>query len=165
MPPMLSAMPPTALCRATARIRLLLEMFLPQRKRSRREAPALPSADSANPISTAALIVLVLLIPNLGQASSDSAKQLYEAGRYKDALAEYQRLLESQKNTLANVDKTQMELVITDMQGRIVRRQSVNLIAGFNTIPMNVKNLAAGTYQLFGYAADEKTRVLRFVIQ
>lgn len=66
---------------------------------------------------------------------------------------------------ISSADKTQMELVITDMQGRIVRRQSVNLIAGFNTIPMNVKNLAAGTYQLFGYAADEKTRVLRFVIQ
>ena len=61
--------------------------------------------------------------------------------------------------------KTQMEIVITDMQGRILQKQAVSLIAGFNSIPMNVKNLAAGTYQLVGITADEKTRVLRFVIQ
>jgi hypothetical protein len=61
--------------------------------------------------------------------------------------------------------KTQMEMWITDMQGRILQKQSVSLIAGFNIIAMNVKNLAAGTYQLVGITADEKTRVLRFVIQ
>ena len=61
--------------------------------------------------------------------------------------------------------KTQMEIVITDMQGRILQKQAVSLIAGFNSIPMNVKNLAAGTYQLVGITADGRTRVLRFVIQ
>ncbi len=61
--------------------------------------------------------------------------------------------------------KTQMVIVITDMQGRLVQRQVLNLIAGFNTIPLNVKNLAAGTYQLVGNTEGEKTRVLRFVIQ
>ena len=66
---------------------------------------------------------------------------------------------------ISSADKTQVELVITDMQGRILQKQSVNMIAGFNTIPMNVKNLAAGTYQLFGNTADGRTRVLRFVIQ
>ena len=66
---------------------------------------------------------------------------------------------------ISSADKTQVELVITDMQGRILKKQSVNMIAGFNTIPMNVKNLAAGTYQLFGNTTDGRTRVLRFVIQ
>ena len=61
--------------------------------------------------------------------------------------------------------KEQMEIVISDMQGRILQKQFVSLIAGFNNIPMNVKNLAAGTYQLFGNTTDVKTRVLRFVIQ
>ena len=60
--------------------------------------------------------------------------------------------------------KTQMQIVITDMQGRTLQKQSVSLIAGFNIIPMNVKNLAAGTYQLVAYTEDEK-KVLRFVIQ
>lgn len=61
--------------------------------------------------------------------------------------------------------KTQMDLVITDMQGRVMQRQSVPMIAGFNQIPVTVKNLAAGTYQLVGNTADGRTRVLRFVIQ
>lgn len=61
--------------------------------------------------------------------------------------------------------KTKMEIVITDMQGRILQQQSVNLLAGFNNIPMNVRNLAAGTYQLVGYTEEGKTKVLRFVIQ
>ncbi len=60
---------------------------------------------------------------------------------------------------------TQMEIVITDMQGRILQKQVVNIIAGFNSIPMNVKNLASGTYQLMGNTEDGKTKVLRFVIQ
>ncbi len=66
---------------------------------------------------------------------------------------------------ISTAEKTQMELVITDMQGRILQKQSVNMIAGFNQVPMNVQNLAAGTYQLFGNGADGRTRVLRFVIQ
>ena len=66
---------------------------------------------------------------------------------------------------VSSAEKIQMELVITDMQGRILQKHAVSMIAGFNSIPMNVKNLAAGTYQLFGNTADGRTRVLRFVIQ
>ena len=66
---------------------------------------------------------------------------------------------------ISSAEKAQIELIITDMQGRILQKQSVNVIAGFNSIPMNVKNMAAGTYQLFGNTADGRTRVLRFVIQ
>jgi len=66
---------------------------------------------------------------------------------------------------ISTAEKTNMELLITDMQGRLVQKRPVTMIAGFNTIPMNVSNLAAGTYQLFVNAADGRTRVLRFVIQ
>lgn len=62
-------------------------------------------------------------------------------------------------------EKMQLELVITDMQGRILQKQSVGMIAGFNSIPVNVRNLAAGTYQVFGNTADGRTKTLRFVIQ
>jgi hypothetical protein len=61
--------------------------------------------------------------------------------------------------------KAQMEVVIADMQGRILEKRSVSMIAGFNSIPMNVRNLAAGTYQLFGNTEDGRTKTLRFVIQ
>jgi len=66
---------------------------------------------------------------------------------------------------ISAAEKTAMEIVITDMQGRVVQKQSANLIAGFNNIPMHVRNLAAGTYQLFGNSSDGRTRVLRFVVQ
>ncbi|MEP7237180.1 MAG: T9SS type A sorting domain-containing protein, partial [Ferruginibacter sp.] len=62
-------------------------------------------------------------------------------------------------------EKVQMQLQITDMQGRILQTQAVSMIAGFNSIPVNVRNLSAGTYQLFGNTDDGRTRVLRFVIQ
>lgn len=66
---------------------------------------------------------------------------------------------------VSSAEKAQLALVITDMQGRLVQQQTINIIAGFNSIPVNVKTLAAGTYQLFGNTAGERTRVLRFVIQ
>ena len=66
---------------------------------------------------------------------------------------------------VSSAEKTQLEVLITDMQGRVLQKRSVNIIAGFNEIPMNVSGLSAGTYQLFGNTADGRTRVLRFVIQ
>jgi hypothetical protein len=66
---------------------------------------------------------------------------------------------------ISSAEKTQIDFVITDIQGRVMQKQTVSLIAGFNTIPMHVKNMAAGTYQLFGNTVDGRTRVLRFVIQ
>ena len=66
---------------------------------------------------------------------------------------------------ISTAEKTQMDLVITDMQGRILQKQAVNTFAGFNVIPVNVKNLAAGAYQLVGNTVGGRTRVLRFVIQ
>lgn len=66
---------------------------------------------------------------------------------------------------VSSASKASMQIIITDMQGRILQQQAVNLAAGFNSIPMNVAKLAAGTYQLVGNTEDGKTRVLRFVIQ
>ena len=69
------------------------------------------------------------------------------------------------KLNISAAQKVQMNIVITDMQGRVMQRQTVNLIAGFNALPMNVTNLATGTYQVYGNTADGRSKVLRFVIQ
>ncbi len=61
--------------------------------------------------------------------------------------------------------KMQMDIVITDMQGRLIQKQAINMIAGFNTIPVNVTSLARGTYQMYGITAESRSRILRFVIQ
>ena len=66
---------------------------------------------------------------------------------------------------ISAAQKTNLEIVITDMQGRVMQKQTVNTIAGFNAIPVNVTNLAAGTYQLFGNTAEGRVGVLRFVVQ
>jgi len=60
---------------------------------------------------------------------------------------------------------SKMELVISDMQGRIVKRETIALIAGSNSNDINVSNLAPGTYNVYGIAADERSAVLRFVKQ
>lgn len=66
---------------------------------------------------------------------------------------------------LSAAQKTNMELLITDMQGRMIQKQVVNAVAGFNQVPVDVRGLAAGTYQLVGYSSEGRTRILRFVIQ
>lgn len=58
-----------------------------------------------------------------------------------------------------------MDVLITDMQGRVLHRQTASLVSGFNQVPVNVSKLAAGTYQVIASTAEGRTGVLRFVIQ
>lgn len=69
------------------------------------------------------------------------------------------------KLNVASAQAGKMDIVITDMMGRIVNTQTITLIAGYNSIDMNVSTLAAGTYNISGITPDEKTRVIRFVKQ
>lgn len=66
---------------------------------------------------------------------------------------------------VASAQAGKMELSIFDMQGRLVNRQNISLIAGFNSLPVNAGNLAAGTYMIRGIMADEQSAILRFVKQ
>ena len=67
------------------------------------------------------------------------------------------------KLNIACAAATAMELVTTDMQGRVVDRRTISLAAGFNSIEMYGGGLAAGSYTICGYIADLKTGVIRFV--
>lgn len=60
---------------------------------------------------------------------------------------------------------SQVNLVITDMTGRVVQQQQKTLTAGYNSLPMNVAMLAPGTYNITGITDGDKTRILRFVKQ
>ena len=57
------------------------------------------------------------------------------------------------------------DLVIIDMQGRVLQKQRVNLSAGFNTIVMHVEKLVAGIYAIQGIMSDDRSGVIRFVKQ
>lgn len=71
---------------------LLAEIFLPERGRESRPAPKQqPSAKNA--LQPAAVLILVLALPVLAQASPSSALRDYKAGNYGQALKEYQQLL------------------------------------------------------------------------
>ncbi len=56
-----------------------------------------------------------------------------------------------------------MVLGIFDMQGRMVSRQHLVAVAGFNTVPVTVSNLAAGTYLLRCNMDGGEAKQLRFV--
>jgi hypothetical protein len=59
----------------------------------------------------------------------------------------------------------QVEILISDMQGRELQKQTVALAAGFNSIPVTLANLAAGTYLLRCTNEHEMLKTVRFVIQ
>ncbi|HRI25805.1 MAG TPA: T9SS type A sorting domain-containing protein [Ferruginibacter sp.] len=69
------------------------------------------------------------------------------------------------KLKLSAAQATAMEILVTDLQGRVQQQQPVNAIAGSNEILVDVRNLPAGTYQVFGRGNDGRTAVLRFVKQ
>ena len=69
------------------------------------------------------------------------------------------------KLNVASAQSSKMELTIFDMQGRLVNRQSISVIAGYNSLPINVASLQAGTYTIQAIIADDKSKVIRFVKQ
>ena len=66
---------------------------------------------------------------------------------------------------ISTAQNVAFEMLISDLQGRVVQKKSFDLVAGFNIIPVFVNNLAAGTYQLNGNTPEGKTKLLRFVLQ
>ncbi len=69
------------------------------------------------------------------------------------------------KLNVTAAEQVKMEIVVTDIAGRVVATQSNTLIAGFNAIDVNVNKLANGTYQVMGITAEGRTKVLQFVKQ
>lgn len=69
------------------------------------------------------------------------------------------------KLNISAAQKSMMQMVIADIQGRVMQKQNINAIAGFNTVAVNVANFATGTYQLFLNTGEGRSRVLKFVVQ
>ena len=63
-------------------------------------------------------------------------------------------------------DKTVvMNLSVTDIAGKKVSTQKVQLVTGQNVISLDFSKLAAGTYQITGITADATLQTIRFVKQ
>jgi hypothetical protein len=69
------------------------------------------------------------------------------------------------KLNIARAQAGKMDIAIFDMQGRVVTTQTIAVIAGFNSLSVQVDNLSAGTYTIRGNMADEPARIIRFVKQ
>jgi hypothetical protein len=83
-------------------------------------------------------------------------------GVYLNAVAP--TLVSSQtKLTIQSSANTNMELVITDVNGRIVHKQSVSITNGSQNIWLDASRFAAGMFQVTGYVKGEKTATLRFI--
>jgi Ca-activated chloride channel homolog len=100
---------------ALAMIFLAVEMLVPERKSQRGRRPSERGESGTNgvparggrerrrrPIPAEAAsrgaAILLLLLPTLAHASSSSALREYNAGRYDQALKEYEKLLQNNKN-------------------------------------------------------------------
>ena len=67
--------------------------------------------------------------------------------------------------SVTSAEKAIMEIVVSDLSGKQVSKQRLSLIAGNNQVSLNLRNVAAGTYQVSGLTADGQIRTLRFVKQ
>ncbi len=61
--------------------------------------------------------------------------------------------------------KTNVQIVITDVAGKKVQAMNQTLNNGSATIMMNVEKLSPGTYQVTGYTVNGRSRTIRFVKQ
>ena len=69
------------------------------------------------------------------------------------------------KMNITTAKAGKMEVVITDVSGRIIRREMISLSAGFTAKEINVSQLAAGSYLIQGSTSEGKTKTLPFVKQ
>jgi predicted fused transcriptional regulator/phosphomethylpyrimidine kinase len=67
--------------------------------------------------------------------------------------------------TVASSGRQMLDIVIVDMNGRIVQKQNYTVTPGNTSIELSMARLAAGVYQLVGFTAEGKTNGIRFIKQ
>jgi Ca-activated chloride channel family protein len=82
---------------AAAILLLLVEMFLPERKRETKITGAISKIGAAK---IAALAIVFCVLPNLTFASPTTALHEYKSGNYTNAFSEYERLAQVSTNDL-----------------------------------------------------------------
>ena len=71
----------------------------------------------------------------------------------------------SLKLVVSAAQKIPADILITDMQGRLLQKQTIVLTAGSNIFTIDVSKLARGTYYVYGNTAEGRSRAMRFVVQ
>ena len=65
--------------------------------------------------------------------------------------------------SISTVKAGRMSIAVSDMTGKVVMTQNINVIAGNNPITMNLATLGAGTYNIKVINAENEVKVTRFV--
>jgi Ca-activated chloride channel family protein len=78
---------------AAAILLLLAEMFLPERKRRKKNAATVSKIGTAT-MTQIAVVVALCVLPGAAFGSASSALREFNAGRYEQALGDYQKLLQ-----------------------------------------------------------------------
>ena len=65
--------------------------------------------------------------------------------------------------SLTSVKGGKMSIAVSDMTGKVVMTQNINVIAGNNPITMNFATLGAGTYNIKVINADNEVKAARFI--
>lgn len=66
---------------------------------------------------------------------------------------------------ISSSEKLTMNLVVTDMHGRIIHRQIAGINSGNQDVILNLETLSTGTYHVTGYYNGMKTKSVRFIKQ
>jgi hypothetical protein len=67
------------------------------------------------------------------------------------------------KLNITSAEHKKMDIEINDVARRILQTQSTNIIIGFNSMNINVSNLASGIYTIRGIVVGEKDKLIRFI--
>jgi CARDB/Secretion system C-terminal sorting domain len=65
--------------------------------------------------------------------------------------------------TITSAKAGKIELLISDVAGKIIAKQLYNVIAGSNAIKIDVENIGAGSYSVTAVNADGERKTIRFV--
>jgi hypothetical protein len=65
--------------------------------------------------------------------------------------------------TIASSKQQKIDLVIVDIQGRVMQKHSSTIAAGNTNIQLSTDRFAPGVYQLFGASSQEKTNIISFI--
>lgn len=66
---------------------------------------------------------------------------------------------------VTSANRGNLQMVVTDMQGRIVKQQISGIDVGRQEIWLNLQSLASGAYQLTGYLDGKRSASIRFIKQ
>jgi len=67
--------------------------------------------------------------------------------------------------SVSSSQRGSLQLVITDMYGRIVKQQINSVDAGSQSIRLDLHTLPGGAYQVTGYMDGKRSTTIRFVVQ